>query len=72
MALLQALSPDLVLCNAGYVTLAAAAELRLPAIGLSSLNWADVLDHYRGGEPDVVPIILEQRMAYAGARPFLR
>ncbi|MBN9527317.1 MAG: hypothetical protein J0H82_13995 [Alphaproteobacteria bacterium] len=72
MAVLHALSPDLVLCNAGYVSLAAAAELRLPAIGLSSLNWADILDHYRGGEPDVVPIVLEQRMAYAGARPFLR
>ncbi len=72
MMRLQALAPDLVLSNAGYVTLAAAAELRLPAIGLSSLNWADILDHYRGGEPDVVPVVLEQRMAYAGARPFLR
>ncbi len=72
MAALETLAPDLVLSNAGYVTLAAAAELRLPAIGLSSLNWADILDHYRGGEPDVVSIILEQRMAYAGARPFLR
>lgn len=72
MARLQALAPDLVLSNAGYVTLAAAAELRLPAIGLSSLNWADVIDHYRGGEPDVVHMVLEQRMAYAGAKPFLR
>jgi len=72
MAALQALAPDLVLSNAGYVTLAAAAELRLPAIGLSSLNWADIIDHYRGGEPDVVHMLLEQRMAYAGARPFLR
>jgi hypothetical protein len=41
---LRALGADLVLANVGWLPLAAAASLGLPAFGASSLNWADVLD----------------------------
>jgi hypothetical protein len=37
---LRALGADAVLANIGYMPLAAAASLGLPAFGVSSLNWA--------------------------------
>jgi len=42
-AALRALGVDAVLANIAYQPLAAAAELGLPAFGVSSLNWADLL-----------------------------
>ena len=42
---LQDLRADLLLCNAAYLPLAAAARLGLPAYGMSSLNWADLFAH---------------------------
>jgi hypothetical protein len=42
---------DAVLCNAAYLPLAAAAEAGIPAVGMSSLNWADMFAHYFGREP---------------------
>lgn len=43
---LKRLAPDLVLSNIPYLTLAAAARVGIPAVAMSSLNWADVYQHY--------------------------
>lgn len=44
---MASLSPDLVLANIPYLSLAAAQRTQLPAVALCSLNWADIFDHYR-------------------------
>ncbi|HYF60110.1 MAG TPA: hypothetical protein VEA81_14260 [Burkholderiaceae bacterium] len=41
---LRATGADLVLANASWIPLAAAASLGLPAFGASSLNWAELLE----------------------------
>lgn len=61
---LRALGVDAVLSNVGYMPLAAAASVGLPAFGVSSLNWADVLDALFPGRGDVAPIVESMREAY--------
>ncbi len=63
---------DAVLCNAAYLPLAAAAEAGIPAVGMSSLNWADMYVHYLGGEPGAAAIHAQMLGAYNAARCFLR
>jgi hypothetical protein len=63
---------DAVLCNAAYLPLAAAAEAGIPAVGMSSLNWADMYAHYLGGEPGAAAIHAQILGAYNAARCFLR
>lgn len=64
--------PDLVLSNVAFVPLAAAASLGIPAVALSSLNWADMYRHYLGDRPEA-PLVLEKlSAAYEGALVFLR
>ena len=63
--------PDLVLSNVAYVPLAAAARLGVPALALSSLNWADMYAHYLGDRPEAPAILADMRAAYHGARLFL-
>jgi hypothetical protein len=46
IALLDRLTPDLVLADIPYLPLAAAARCNVPAVALCSLNWADVFQHY--------------------------
>lgn len=43
---LEQLAPDLVLSNCSYLVLAAARQLGIPAVAMSSLNWADVYRWY--------------------------
>lgn len=43
---LQNLHADLVISDVGYIALAAAQRLSIPAIAISSLNWADILSAY--------------------------
>ena len=42
-ALLRDAAPDVVLANVAYLPLAAAKRAGIPAAGLCSLNWADIL-----------------------------
>jgi hypothetical protein len=69
---LQGVRPDVLLCNAAYLPLAAAAELGLPAYGMSSLNWADLFDHLYAGEPWAAPIHAQMLQAYRAATAFLK
>jgi hypothetical protein len=64
---LRALGVDAVIANIGYMPLAAAASLGLPAFGVSSLNWADVLASRAHGRADVMAIAESMRDAYAKA-----
>lgn len=43
---MQALSPDLLLANIPYLSLAAAQIAKVRAIAMCSLNWADIYQHY--------------------------
>jgi hypothetical protein len=64
--------PDLVLADVPWLPLAAARGLGIPAVGLSSLNWHDILAQSPVG-PRVPPEVLAQmRGAYAGADLFIR
>lgn len=63
---------DAVVCNAAYLPLAAAAEAGIPAVGMSSLNWADMFAHYLGGEPGAAKIHDQILEAYNTAECFLR
>ena len=64
---LRALGVDAVSANIGYMPLAAAASLGLPAFGVSSLNWADVLASRAHGRADVLAIAESMRRAYSKA-----
>jgi hypothetical protein len=66
-AALRTLRVDVVLSNVGYMPLAAAASLGLPAFGACSLNWADVLGALYAGRADVAPIVRAMREAYEAA-----
>lgn len=63
---------DAVLSNVAYLPLAAAAESGIPAIGLSSLNWADLFAHYFGAEAWAGEIHAQMLAAYNAATCFLR
>jgi len=69
---LDSLGVDAVFSNVGYLPLAAAQRVGLPAFALCSLNWADIFAHYLDGAPDSAAILTEIRAAYAAARVFLR
>ncbi len=64
---LRELGVDAVFANIGYMPLAAAASLGLPAFGVSSLNWADLLASRAHGRADVMAIAESMRQAYATA-----
>jgi UDP:flavonoid glycosyltransferase YjiC (YdhE family) len=64
--------PDLVLADIPWLPLDVARTLGIPAIGLCSLNWYDIL--LESPVAEQVPSALAERMraAYAGANLFLR
>jgi hypothetical protein len=70
--LLRRLAPDLVLTDVPWLPLEAARRLGIPAAGLCSLNWYDILD--LGPLADRAPRQLMRRMrsAYAEADLFIR
>lgn len=68
---LQSLDTNLVLANAPYLPLAAAARANIPAAALSSLNWADIYQHYCGEYPEAAEIHGQILAAYNSAA-FLR
>jgi hypothetical protein len=61
----------LVLANAAYLPLAGAAHAGIPAVGMCSLNWADLFGHYFGAEEWAVPIHREILAAYNTAATFM-
>jgi hypothetical protein len=69
---LRQAAPDLVLANAPYVTIAAAAQAGIPVLGLSSLEWADIYRHYLGHRPEAAEIGAQMAAAYNSAAAFLR
>lgn len=71
-AWLARLAPDLVLTDVAYLPLAGAAHAGLPALSMSSLNWADLFAHYFGNAPWAQKIHGEILSAYRTAQRFLR
>ncbi|MGD9786623.1 MAG: hypothetical protein AB7U30_01580 [Sulfuricellaceae bacterium] len=69
VALLQ---PDLLLANVPYLSLAAAKLAEVPAVGLCSLNWADIATPYCGAEPGWAEIRGQMLAAYNSAAAFLK
>lgn len=69
---LRAAAPDLVLANVPYVIVAAAAQAGIPVAAYSSLNWADMADHYFGHLPRCDDVRAQIRASYAQADVFLR
>jgi len=66
-AALRALGVDAVLANIAYQPLAAAADLGLPAFGVSSLNWADLLAQRYPDRTDARGLVASMREAYGRA-----
>ena len=69
---LRALAPDLLLANVPYLPLAAAAHAGIPAVAMSSLNWADLYQHYCAELPEAQLIHAQILAAYNSAAYFLR
>ncbi len=69
---LEALSPDLVIANIPYLTLAAAALARIPTVAMCSLNWADIYGHYCGALPGGAVIHEQMAQSYEQAGLFLQ
>jgi hypothetical protein len=64
---LQALRADLVLANIGWLPIAAASSLGLPAFGACSLNWADVLRARHPERADVAAVTDWMHESYSRA-----
>lgn len=71
-ASVERLGADLLLADVPYLGLAAAKRAGLPAIALSSLNWAVLYRHYCGSFPRADRVHAEILAAYRGAECFLR
>ena len=69
---LAALRPDLLLSDVGYVGLAAAAAAGVPAVAMSSLNWAAMYQAYCGHRPEAAGIHGQMLAAYRSARLFIQ
>ena len=63
--------PDLLLANAACLPLAAAARLGIPAFGLGSLNWADLVAGVFAGEPWMPGVHRRMLQAYRSAAAFI-
>lgn len=68
---LQHLKPNLVLANIPYLPLLAAQRLGVPAVGLCSLNWAEIFHPYCQALPRAERIYHEIHAAYQAATLFL-
>lgn len=69
---LRAAAPTLVLANVPYITVAAAARAGIPVVAYSSLNWADLADHFLGHLPECDRLRQDMHDSYARAVSFLR
>ncbi|MDK9720370.1 MAG: hypothetical protein OEL53_04205 [Rhodospirillales bacterium] len=64
--------PNLLIANIPYLTLAAAGQLGLPALALSSLNWFDLYGSYMSGRAESEAILETIRQAHGAATKFLK
>jgi len=69
--LLQQYQPDLVLADIPWRILLAAAELKIPAVALCSLNWASIYAAYCDAGSEDRQIIQQMNSAYRSAAVFL-
>ncbi len=69
---MRALEPDLLLANAPYLSLAAARIADVRAVGMCSLNWADIYHHYCAGDTASHTIRAQMLEAYNSAECFLK
>lgn len=69
---LREIAPDFVLSNVGYLPLAGAYRVGIPCAGMSSLNWADIFEHYCSSISGTRQIHEQMRLAYAHAEAFLQ
>jgi len=69
---LRALTPDLILANIPYLTLAGAQRAGITAVAMCSLNWADVYGHYCSSRPEAPSIRKQMLDAYNSAACFLQ
>lgn len=69
---LAGLGANLLISDVGYVGLAAAAVAGLPAVAVSSLNWADMFRAYCAPHPRSEEIHARIVAAYRSARLFLQ
>lgn len=69
---LREFEPDFVLSNVGYLPLAGAHRAGIPCAAMSSLNWADIFEHYCGAVSGTHQITRQIRVAYNHADAFLR
>jgi hypothetical protein len=69
---LEKLSPDILITDVTYSSLAAAKKIGLPAIGISSLNWADIYEAYCGDRAEAPEIVEQILAAYNVANAFLQ
>lgn len=69
---LQNLKPDLVLANAAYLPLVAARKAGIPAVGMCSLNWADLFLNSFGASGNWATVLHQEILdAYNAANLFL-
>ncbi|MDE2309471.1 MAG: hypothetical protein KGL01_01425, partial [Betaproteobacteria bacterium] len=69
---MRVLEPDLLLANVPYLSLAAAHVAGVRAVGMCSLNWADIYRHYCFGDTASRTIHAQMLAAYNGAECFLK
>jgi UDP:flavonoid glycosyltransferase YjiC (YdhE family) len=72
IALLEDSQPDLLLADIPWLPLDAARRLGIPAVGLCSLNWLDILRQSPVGQRLPTPLRERMRRAYAEADLFIR
>lgn len=69
---MRALSPDLLLANIPYLSLAAARLASVRAVAMCSLNWADIYSHYCVGDAPSQNVYAQMLAAYNSAECFLQ
>ncbi len=69
---MRMLKPDLLLANVPYLSLAAARVAGVRAVGMCSLNWADIYRHYCAGDTASRTIHAQMLGAYNSARCFMK
>lgn len=70
--ILSELEPDLVISNVDYTVLSAANKLGVPAFGMCSLNWADIIRPMMGDDADMLVICDDITDVYRNAEKFIR
>ncbi|MDP2806275.1 MAG: hypothetical protein Q8O24_10075 [Gallionellaceae bacterium] len=69
---MQVLAPDLLFANVPYLSLAAAQRAGVPAVGMCSLDWADIYQHYCVRDEESQKIHAQMVAAYNSAQCFLQ